>query len=149
MSKKINTHAKGKKLEVMVRKYYEAQGWVIHQAVSTGTKRGPIFVSNTNDIFECIDLVCKHPDYDYTMWLQITTKNVGIGRKTEALEKIPWNNKIDKVAVVQHYPAKDNKWGKGGFFVFRWREEDYQLFKDEDHILFETEIKELLEHGED
>lgn len=137
-----NSHAKGKRIERQLRKHYEALGWVVHQAISTGTKRGGLFVSNTNDIYECIDLLMKHPEIEHTLWLQATTKN-GMSARVKKIKEanIPWKD-YDKVAVVAYYGAKDLKDNKkGAFYTFRWYHEDFKLVHDDEHRLYVRDME--------
>ncbi len=48
---------KGNRLQVMARRELEKQGYLVHTAVRSAQKRGPIWISQTTDIFNAFDLI--------------------------------------------------------------------------------------------
>lgn len=133
----VNKAAKGTRIELKAIKIMESMGYTVHRCVRTHVKRGGMFISQSNDVFGCIDLIGKkhgHP----TLWVQVTTKTVSIGSKMKDLHEVPWDDLHDKVEIWQYWGAKDNKEGTGEFFQVRdyFDQDDNgnaRLIKDDDH----------------
>lgn len=60
-SKRANSNAKGARLERKAKELLEHSGYLVHRAVRTPIKRGPLFYSNSNDVFGVFDLVAIKP----------------------------------------------------------------------------------------
>ena len=95
--RKGNTSSKGTRVELMAIKLLEAEGYRVHRCVRTGQKRGPFYVSQSNDVFGCIDLVAKRLG-QRTRWIQVTADS-GIGRKRREMEEVPWDPQFDSVEI--------------------------------------------------
>lgn len=95
--RRVNTSAKGTQIELSAIKVLEAEGYKVHRCVRTGTKRGPIFVSQSNDVFGCIDLVAKKKGMR-TRWIQVTADS-GISRKKKDIDEVPWDPQHDSVEI--------------------------------------------------
>jgi len=54
--------AKGNRLQVLARKLLEREGYTIHTAVRSVQRRGPIWISQTTDIFNAFDLIATRMD---------------------------------------------------------------------------------------
>lgn len=95
--KRVNRSAKGTQIELMAIKVLEAEGYKVHRCVRTGVKRGPLYFSQSNDVFGCIDLVCKKKG-ERTRWIQVTAHS-GIGQKKKDLDEVPWDPLFDSVEI--------------------------------------------------
>lgn len=95
--KRRNTSSKGAKVELLAIKLLEAEGYKVHRCVRTGVRRGPIYVSQSNDVFGCIDLVAKRLGHR-TRWIQVTADS-GIGRKRKEMDEVPWDPQHDSVEI--------------------------------------------------
>jgi hypothetical protein len=95
--KRVNTSSKGTHVELLAIRLLEAEGYKVHRCVRTGQRRGPIFVSQSNDVFGCIDLVAKKLGHR-TRWIQVTAHS-GIGRKKKDLDEVPWDPQFDAVEI--------------------------------------------------
>lgn len=95
--KKINRSRKGQVVELKAIKILEAQGYRVHRCVRTGAKRGPFWVSQSNDIYGCIDVIAKKKG-ERTRWIQVTADS-GISRKSEEMLGIPWDLEFDVVEI--------------------------------------------------
>src|SRR2546427_11755911 len=56
------TVTKGNRLQVMARRELERQGYLVHTAVRSAQKSGPIWISQTTDIFNAFDLIATKID---------------------------------------------------------------------------------------
>src|SRR3989442_6935174 len=52
-----DTVSKGNRLQVLARKLLEADGYVVHTAVRSVQRRCPLWISQTTDIFNALDLI--------------------------------------------------------------------------------------------
>lgn len=95
--RKMRSGSKGTAIELKAKKHLEDEGWVVHRCVRTGVKRGPFYMSQSNDVFGCVDLVAKKRG-EPTLWIQVTADS-GIGRKKDDLLKIPWSPGVDDVRI--------------------------------------------------
>ncbi len=100
--RKVRSSQKGTQTELRAKKYLEHHRqpggpYTVHRCVRTGTKRGPFYVSISNDVFGCIDLVAKRRG-SRTRWIQVTMHS-GIGLKKEEIEGIPWDLTHDEVEI--------------------------------------------------
>lgn len=123
----MSRKSKGNQYEKWARKVLEADGWVVHRAESQGTKIGNFYVSRSNDIFHCIDLVAKKKGYR-TRWIQVTSENVGIGVKAKKMEQVPWTPEHDCVEVWQYHGGRVTKTSPNAqYFQVRLLDQDYAL----------------------
>ncbi|HLF16347.1 MAG TPA: hypothetical protein VI796_02810 [Candidatus Thermoplasmatota archaeon] len=95
--KGVQRSRKGTQIELLAIKVLESEGYTVHRAVRTGVRRGPLWISQSNDVFGCIDLVAKKTG-ERTRWIQVTADG-GVGRKKAALAKVPWDPAHDAVEI--------------------------------------------------
>jgi hypothetical protein len=121
-------------VELLAIRLLEAEGYKVHRCVRTGTRRGPIFVSQSNDVFGCIDLVAKKLGHR-TRWIQVTAHS-GIGAKRKELDEVPWDPQFDAVEIWrwvggQRRRSKVNgAWLDRQYFQVYHFDDGYQLRKD-------------------
>jgi len=101
-----NKRASGLAFQRWIRDWLTEKGWTVHnQPPNTKMikiKGKPVFISRDNDIFNCIDLMCRKPD---RMPLNIqATLHTGLGKKIEVLERVPWSLAED----VQIWMKREN-----------------------------------------
>jgi hypothetical protein len=132
--RRVNTAAKGQKIELMAIKLLEAEGYVVHRCIRTGTKRGNLWISQSNDVFGCIDLVAKK-EGERTRWIQVTADS-GIGRKKQDLAKVPWDPLFDSVEIWRWVGGASRKHKTTGaplerqYFQVYHHDESYTLQAD-------------------
>ncbi|MES2154743.1 MAG: hypothetical protein V4510_06360 [bacterium] len=95
--KRANSSKKGQQVELLAIKLLEAEGYKVHRCVRTGIKRGPFYISQSNDVFGCIDLVGKKMG-ERTRWIQVTAHS-GIGQKKADIAEVPWDPLFDSVEI--------------------------------------------------
>lgn len=105
--KGLNTAAKGTAIELTAIKILEADGYKVHRCVRTGVKRGPLYISQSNDVFGCIDLVAKKKG-ERTRWIQVTAHS-GIGQKKADLSEVPWDPLFDSVEIWRWVGGKHGR----------------------------------------
>ena len=132
--KRVNTSSKGAHVELLAIKLLEAEGFKVHRCIRTGQRRGPIFVSQSNDVFGCIDLVAKRLGHR-TRWIQVTADS-GIGRKRREMDEVPWDPQHDSVEIWRWVGgrARKNKstgaWLERQYFQVYHFDDAYELRKD-------------------
>ncbi|MEK6985817.1 MAG: hypothetical protein AABX89_05505 [Candidatus Thermoplasmatota archaeon] len=105
--RRINTSSKGAQVELLAIKLLEAAGYKVHRCVRTGSKRGPLWISQSNDVFGCIDLVGKKRG-ERTRWVQVTADS-GIGRKRREMDEVPWDPIFDSVEIWRWVGGQSRK----------------------------------------
>ncbi len=105
--RKVNTSKKGTGIELAAIKVLEAEGYKVHRCVRTGVKRGPLYFSQSNDVFGCIDLVAKRMGAR-TRWIQVTAHS-GIGQKKKDLDEVPWDPQHDSVEIWRWVGGQSRK----------------------------------------
>ncbi len=129
--KRTNTSQKGTAVELTAIKMLEADGYKVHRCVRTGIKRGSMYISQSNDVFGCIDLVAKKRG-QRTRWIQVTADG-GIGRKKADLEEVPWDPLFDEVEIWRWVGGRARKhkvtgeWLDRQYFQVYRLDEDYEL----------------------
>ena len=123
--RRVNTSAKGTKLELEAIKILEAEGYKVHRCVRTGIKRGPIYISQSNDVFGCVDLVAKRKG-TRTRWIQVTADG-GIGRKKKDLDEVPWDPIFDSVEIWRWVGGASRKHKTTGVLLERQYFQVYHL----------------------
>lgn len=93
----VSKAATGTEVERIAIAILEDQGYKVHRTVRTPVKVGKFFISQSNDVFGCIDLIAKKKG-ERTRWVQVT-KDKGIGRKKKDLSQVPWDKDFDSVEV--------------------------------------------------
>ncbi len=132
--RKVNTSSKGTAIELAAIKVLEAEGYKVHRCVRTGVKRGPIYISQSNDVFGCIDLVAKKRG-TRTRWIQVTADS-GIGRKKKDLDEVPWDPHFDSVEIWRWVGGGARKhkttgdWLERQYFQVYHLDQAYALDKD-------------------
>ena len=132
--RRVNTSSKGTQIELAAIKVLEAEGYKVHRCVRTGIKRGPIYISQSNDVFGCIDLVAKRKGAR-TRWIQVTADS-GIGRKKADLAEVPWDPDHDSVEIWRWVGGNARKhkstgdWLKRQYFQVYHLDEGFELRKD-------------------
>jgi hypothetical protein len=129
--KRPNTSAKGATVELTAIKMLEADDYKVHRCVRTGVKRGAMYISQSNDIFGCIDLVAKKQG-QRTRWIQVTADG-GIGRKKTDLAEVPWDPLFDDVEIWRWVGGRARKHKTTGEMLDRQYFQVYRL--DEDYEL--------------
>ena len=94
----MKTKKKGDKYENKVKKELETLGWTVHRVYPSFMRTPKGFFTKSNDIFGCIDLVCKKKDRP-TRWIQCTAsmKNKSVKEK-EILQYDFWGTS-DQVEI--------------------------------------------------
>lgn len=132
--KRVNTSTKGAHVELLAIKLLEAEGYKVHRCIRTGQRRGPIYVSQSNDVFGCIDLVAKKLGHR-TRWIQVTADS-GIGRKRREMDSVPWDPQIDAVEIWRWVGGQkrrskvDGSWLARQYFQVYHFDDGYALRKD-------------------
>ena len=129
----MNTSAKGAAIELQAIKLLEAEGYKVHRCVRTGAKRGPFWVSQSNDVFGCIDLVAKKRGAR-TRWIQVTADS-GVGRKRKELAEVPWDPLFDSVEIwrwVGGQRRKDRRFRDAGAASPRLQRQYFQVYHMDD-----------------
>jgi hypothetical protein len=129
--RRVNTSSKGTAIELAAIKVLEAEGYKVHRCVRTGVKRGPIYISQSNDVFGCIDLVAKKKG-TRTRWIQVTADG-GIGRKKADLAEVPWDPHFDSVEIWRWVGGQNRKHKTTGAFLERQYFQVYHL--DQGYVL--------------
>ena len=137
--RRVNTSAKGTQIELAAIKLLEAEGYKVHRCVRTGTRRGPIFVSQSNDVFGCIDLVAKRRG-ERTRWIQVTADS-GIGRKKAEMLEVPWDSLHDSVEIWRWVGGNIRKHKTTGELLER---QYFQLYRLENGFALEPGQRVLL-----
>ncbi len=129
--KRVNTSSKGTSIELAAIKTLEAEGYKVHRCVRTGAKRGPFWVSQSNDVFGCIDLVAKKKG-ERTRWIQVTAHS-GVGKKKQEILEVPWDSDHDSVEIWRWVGGGVRKHKSTGVFLER---QYFQLYHfDQDFAL--------------
>ena len=132
--RRVNTSTKGTVIEAQAMRLLEAEGYRVHRCVRTGAKRGPLWISQSNDVFGCIDLVAKKKG-ERTRWIQVTADS-GIGRKRDEILGIPWNTDHDSVEIWRWVGGRGRKskvgeaWLERQYFQVYVLETGFALEKD-------------------
>jgi hypothetical protein len=130
--KRANTSKKGQVVELLAIKLLEAEGYKVHRCIRTGSKRGPLWISQSNDVFGCIDLVAKKLG-ERTRWIQVTADS-GIGRKRKEMDEVPWDPQFDSVEIWRWVGGRRDRKHKttgatlqGQYFQVYHFDEKYEL----------------------
>jgi hypothetical protein len=133
--RKVNTSSKGTAIELAAIKVLEAEGYKVHRCVRTGIKRGPLYISQSNDVFGCIDLVAKKKG-TRTRWIQVTADS-GVGRKKKDLDEVPWDPTFDSVEIWRWVGGNARKhkstgaWLERQYFQVYHLDHGYELRRDD------------------
>jgi len=133
-TKTVNTSAKGTAIELTAIRILEAEGYTVHRCVRTGVRRGGRYISQSNDVFGCIDLVAKKRG-ERTRWVQVTAHS-GIGQKKEDLAEVPWDPLFDSVEIWRWVGGRARRhkttgeWLDRQYFQIYHLDDDYDLIAD-------------------
>lgn len=142
--KRKNTSKKGQQVELMAIKLLESDGYKVHRCVRTGSKRGPIWVSQSNDVFGCIDLVAKKVG-ERTRWIQVTADS-GIGRKRKEMDEVPWDPQHDSVEIWRWVGGAARKHKTTGVWLAR---QYFQVYHFDDGYALRDERRVPVQPGND
>jgi hypothetical protein len=123
--RRVNTSSKGTAIELAAIKVLEAEGYKVHRCVRTGVKRGPLYISQSNDVFGCIDLVAKRRG-ERTRWIQVTADS-GVGRKKKDIGEVPWDPVFDAVEIWRWVGGAARRHKTTGAFLERQYFQVYRL----------------------
>src|SRR6267143_4574281 len=94
-----DTVAKGNRLQVMARHELERQGYLVHTAVRSVQKRGPIWISQTTDIFNAFDLIATKVDPPQPLrFVQVTTIS-NVSARIVKVDPIPINQSLASIEI--------------------------------------------------
>src|SRR6267378_4139869 len=94
-----DTVAKGNRLQVMARHELERQGYLVHTAVRSVQKRGPIWISQTTDIFNAFDLIATKVDPPQPLrFVQVTTIS-NVSARIVKVDPIPINPSLASIEI--------------------------------------------------
>ena len=94
-----DTVAKGNRLQVMARRELERQGYLVHTAVRSAQKRGPIWISQTTDIFNAFDLIATKMDPPQPLrFVQVTTIS-NVSERIRKVDPVPINPGLASVEI--------------------------------------------------
>ena len=94
-----NSVSKGNKLQVMARKILEADGYSVHTAVRSVQRRGPIWISQTTDIFNAFDLIATRIEPPRSLrFVQVTTAK-SVSERVKKVDPVPINPTIASVEI--------------------------------------------------
>src|SRR5438046_4646444 len=93
------TVTKGNRLQVMARHELERQGYLVHTAVRSAQRRGPIWISQTTDIFNAFDLIATRMDPPRPLrFIQVTVKGK-VSERVKKVDPVPINPALASVEV--------------------------------------------------
>lgn len=93
------TVTKGNRLQVMARRELEKDGYLVHTAVRSVQKRGPIWISQTTDIFNAFDLIATRMETPQPLrFIQVTTIK-HVSERTRKVDPVPINPGIASVEI--------------------------------------------------
>ncbi len=83
------TVSTGNRLQNLARKALEREGYVVHMAVRTPHRRGRIWISQSNDIFNAFDLIAAREGGTRPLrFIQVTTQE-HVGARIKKVEPVP------------------------------------------------------------
>ena len=131
--------AKGNRLQVLARKLLEREGYTIHTAVRSVQRRGPIWISQTTDIFNAFDLIATRMDGPRPLrFIQITAGSTS--DRIKKVDPVPINPAIASVEVWKWHRGgkrldhryKDQKvWLPRGYFQVYFKERNWDPHPDD------------------
>ena len=93
------TVTKGNRLQVMARRELEKQGYLVHTAVRSAQKRGPIWISQTTDIFNAFDLIATKIEPPHPLrFVQVTTIS-NVSERIRKVDPVPINTSLASVEI--------------------------------------------------
>lgn len=83
------TVSKGNRLQNLARKALEREGYTVHVAVRTSQRRGGIWMSQSNDIFNAFDIIAVREDRPRPLrFIQVTTAD-HVSARIKKVEGVP------------------------------------------------------------
>lgn len=87
--------AHGMEFQRWIKVWLEQRGWTVHNQPMKPTRimvKGKIlWISRSQDIFGCVDLIARRKGESRTLWIQATL-DTSIGRKIAELGVVPWGS---------------------------------------------------------
>lgn len=130
-----NSVTKGNKLQVTARKILEADGYSVHTAVRSVQRRGPIWISQTTDIFNAFDLIATRIDPPRSLrFIQVTTGK-SVSERVKKVDPVPINPGIASVEIWAYIGGrrrhdrrfKDRKvWLPRNYFQIYFKERNWE-----------------------
>lgn len=129
------TVSKGNRLQVMARKFLEADGYTVHTAVRSAQKRGPIWISQTTDIFNAFDLIATRIGPPRPLrFIQVTTKS-SVSERIKKVDPVPISPGVASVEIWAYAGGrkrldrryKDQKvWLPRNYFQVYYKERNWE-----------------------
>ncbi len=143
--RRVNTSNKGAAIELLAIKHLEGLGYTVHRCVRTGMRRGSRWISQSNDVFGCIDLIAKKTG-ERTRWIQVTADG-GIGRKKDKLDAVPWDGLFDSVEIWRWVGGRSRRHKTTGELLER---QYFQVYHHDDQYALDADRRiRLADTGED
>jgi hypothetical protein len=93
------TVTKGNRLQVLARRELERQGYIVHTAVRSAQRRGPIWISQTTDIFNAFDLIATRINPPHPLrFVQVTTIS-HVSERVRKVDPVPINTSLASVEI--------------------------------------------------
>src|SRR6266513_1293550 len=93
------TVTRGNPLQVMARHDLGRQGYLVHPAVRSAQRRGPIWISQTTDIFNAFDLIATRMDPPFPLrFVQVTTIS-HVSERVRKVDPVPMNPGVASVEM--------------------------------------------------
>lgn len=130
----MNTNEIGRNVERIAIDILEAEGYIVHRCIRSGQKRGAFYVSHSNDIFGCVDLLAKKRG-ERMRFIQVT-KDRAIGEKIADLSTVPWDKALESVEIWRWVDGTGKRILKNGkirdrlYFQVYHLDDDFQLDKE-------------------
>ena len=131
--------AKGNRLQVLARKLLEADGYTVHTAVRSVQRRGPIWISQTTDIFNAFDLIATRMDAPRPLrFIQITAGSTS--ERIKKVDPVPLNPSLASIEVWKWRGGqkrldrryRDKKvWLPRGYFQVYFKERNWEAHPDD------------------
>lgn len=86
----------GREIELRAVHLLEAQGYRVHRSVRTAVRLRGRWMSHSNDVFGCVDIIAKRAG-ERMRYIQVCTAS--IGRKKEKLALVPWDADRESVEI--------------------------------------------------
>lgn len=130
----MNTNEIGRNVERIAIDILEAEGYIVHRCIRSGQKRGAFYVSHSNDIFGCVDLLAKKRG-ERMRFIQVT-KERAIGEKIADLSAVPWDKALESVEIWRWVDGTGKRILKNGkirdrlYFQVYHLDDDFQRDKE-------------------
>jgi len=131
--------AKGNRLQVAARRWLEGQGYTVHTAVRSVQKRGPIWISQTTDIFNAFDLIATRIEGPRPLrFIQITSASTS--ERIKKVDPVPINQALASVEVwkwhrggkrLDHRFKEKKVWLPRGYFQVYFKERNWEPHPDD------------------